>query len=154
AALYAACVLPDAERYRGRVDVVLGSWAYPDGVAAVWIAEHLRVPAVVKVHGSDLNVIANRPGPRLNLSLTLPRAERVVAVSRALADRAAGLGVSRQRLHVVGNGVDRNLFRPRDRIQARQTLQLRQGGRLIVYVGRLDRAKGVRDLIDAFARVA
>src|SRR5580693_6828761 len=37
--LYAASLLPTALQHRGRVDVVLGSWAYPDGFAAVVLAE-------------------------------------------------------------------------------------------------------------------
>src|SRR5688572_5831514 len=34
-----------------RPDVVLGSWAYPDGWAAVKLAHAAGLPAVVKVHG-------------------------------------------------------------------------------------------------------
>ncbi len=51
-------------RYRGKVDVVLGSWAYPDGFAAVIAARSLGVPCVVKLHGCDINIIAKDPGPR------------------------------------------------------------------------------------------
>jgi hypothetical protein len=53
---------PVALECRGRVDVVLGTWAYPDGVAAIAIAALLGVPAVVKPHGGDMNVIARLPG--------------------------------------------------------------------------------------------
>ena len=48
--LYVASLLGSARKYRGKVDVVLGSWAYPDGFAAVRLAELLGVPAVVKLH--------------------------------------------------------------------------------------------------------
>src|SRR5262249_9776612 len=95
--LYAASLLPLALGYRGRIDVVLGSWAYPDGCAAVALARLIGAAAVVKLHGSDLNVVAALPGPRFALRRLLPRANRVVAVSRALADGAAALGVSRER---------------------------------------------------------
>ena len=91
--LYAASVAAEALRRRGRFDVLLGSWAYPDGVAAVALARLLGVPAVVKVHGSDLNVIARMPGAAANLRFALPRARRVVAVSRPLADEVAAFGV-------------------------------------------------------------
>jgi hypothetical protein len=84
--LYAASLAPEVARWRGKVDVVLGSWAYPDGFAAVVFARALGVPAVVKLHGSDINVIAKMPGPRRLVQWALPRAARVVAVSRALAD--------------------------------------------------------------------
>src|SRR5262249_26697379 len=48
APLYAASLAPRAVRYRGKIDVVLGTWAYPDGVAAVALARLIGVPAVVK----------------------------------------------------------------------------------------------------------
>ena len=62
--LYAASLARAAMKYDGRVDVVLGSWAYPDGFAAVALARLLGVPAVIKLHGSDMNVVAELAGPR------------------------------------------------------------------------------------------
>jgi hypothetical protein len=93
--LYAASIAPLLGRHRGKFDVVLGSWAYPDGFAAVIAAHILGIPCVVKLHGSDINVIAKLPGPRRLTAWALPRADRVVAVSRALADEVAELGVAR-----------------------------------------------------------
>src|SRR5262249_19560431 len=77
AGLYAASVLPALLRRRGRFDVLLGSWAYPDGVAAVALGRVLGVPTVVKLHGSDIDVLAARPSLRRQLALALPRAARV-----------------------------------------------------------------------------
>src|SRR5262249_14528378 len=57
-ALYAASLAAEAWRRRGRYDVVLGSWAFPDGVGAVALAMLVGAPAVVKVHGTDMNVVA------------------------------------------------------------------------------------------------
>jgi glycosyltransferase involved in cell wall biosynthesis len=153
-ALYAASLAPAVLRYRGRVDVVLGSWAYPDGAAAVALAALLAVPAVVKLHGSDINVVARLRGPRRQLRWALPRARRVVAVSRALADEVVALGVARDRVAVVTNGIDPELFHPRDRAASRAAMGLAPDGKLLLYVGRLERAKGVIDLLDAFARLA
>ncbi len=55
-----------AARHRPAPDVIVGSFAYPDGFAAVCLAELLGVPAVVKVHGSDVDVLCGnrRSGPR------------------------------------------------------------------------------------------
>jgi glycosyltransferase involved in cell wall biosynthesis len=113
----------------------------------------LRVPAVVKLHGSDMNVIAPLPGPQRNLRLLLPRAARVVAVSRPLAEAAIDLGVPRERVDLVYNGVDRGLFHIRDRAEARRALGLPAAGRLVVYVGRLEPHKGVLDLLEAVPRL-
>ena len=149
--LYAASLAPTVLRYRGRVDVLLGSWAYPDGFAAVVLAGLLGVPAVVKVHGSDLNVLGELAGPRSRLQWALPRAARVVAVSRPLAEAAATLGVERDRIDIVRNGIDRNLFRPRDRMAARRALGLPAEAPIVLYVGHLKRTKGALDLIRAFS---
>lgn len=151
--LYAASLAPLWLRYRGQVDVVLGSWAYPDGFAAIAFAEALGVPAVVKLHGSDINVNAEMPGPRRLLSWMLPRARKVVAVSRELARRVGELGVAEDRIAIVGNGIDASLFCVRARAEARQRCQLADAP-TIVYVGNLKEEKGVLDLADAFAQLA
>jgi glycosyltransferase involved in cell wall biosynthesis len=150
--LYAASIAPVAARYRGKVDVVLGSWAYPDGFAAVIAAQVIGAPCVVKLHGSDINVIAKLPGPRRLTTWALSRAARVVAVSRALADEVVAMGVPRERVAIVMNGVDSELFHPRDRAAARAELGL-PAGPLALYVGNLKEEKGVLDLARAWANV-
>ena len=155
AALYVASLLPAVLRRRGRFDVLLGTWAYPDGVAAVALGRALGDPPVVKLHGSDIDVLATRPALRAQLAFALPRAARVVAVSRALAAKAAALGVPAERIDVVMNGVDGELFRPRDRAEARKALGHAGDARpWLLYVGRVEVDKGARELGTAFTRVA
>lgn len=150
--LYAASLATTALRYRNQVDVVLGAWAYPDGFASVAIAQLLGVPSVVKLHGSDMNVVARMRGPRQGLKWALPRASRVVAVSRPLAERAVELGVAPSRVDIVPNGIDRQIFRPADRAEARRLLGLDPAEKMVLYVGHLKEAKGVYDLLHAFKR--
>jgi len=138
---------------RHDVDVVLGSWAYPDGVAAVALARAIGVPAVIKAHGSDLNVLSSMRGPRANLALGLPRAARVVTVSRALGDKAVALGADRGRVVVVPNGSDASLFRVRDQNAARRSLGWTVDGPMVLFCGRIEREKGVFELLDAFAEI-
>ena len=150
--LYAASIAPALHRYRNKVDVVLGSWAYPDGFAAVIAGKLLGVPSVVKLHGSDINVIAKLPGPRRLSAWALPQAAKVVAVSRALGDEVVALGVPRDNVEIVMNGVDADLFQPRDRAAARAELGL-PSGPLALYVGNLKPEKGVHDLLAAWTKV-
>ena len=70
-----------------------------------------------------------------------------------MAAKAHALGVAADRIAFVPNGVDRALFRPCDRSEARRELEL-PDGRLIVFVGRLEASKGVLDLLQAFERIA
>lgn len=151
--LYVASLAHHVLPYRGHVDLLLGSWAYPDGWAAVKLARWLGVPAVVKVHGSDINVLGRDPPARERIAWALPRADRVVAVSRPLAQRVVELGAARERVAVVENGVDRSRFFPRDAASARAELGLGSAP-AVLYVGRLERDKGVLDLVRAFAHPA
>lgn len=152
--LFAGSLLPTLLPYRGKVDVVLGAWAYPDGCAAVALARVLGVPAVIKLHGSDVNVLSEQPVPRMYMRRLLPRASRIVAVSRALGKRVADLGVEPERIEVVYNGIDPTLFHCRDRAEARRTLGLSANERIILYVGNVLETKGVLDLAAAFEQVS
>lgn len=162
-ALEVASLLPGFLALRREIDVVLGSWAYPDGAAAVALARLIGVPAVIKVHGSDLNVQSTMFGPRTNLAVALPRVSRLVAVSAALGEKAISLGVARDRVNIVPNGTDASLFRVRDHDEARRALEA-EGNcpfagaswprRMILYCGRIEREKGVIDLLQAFAAIA
>jgi glycosyltransferase involved in cell wall biosynthesis len=152
--LYAASLATTILPYRGRVDVVLGAWAYPDGFASVAIADMLGVPAVIKLHGSDINVVGRMAGPRRRLAWALPRAARIVAVSQPLAERAVELGAARERVDVVPNGIAKAVFRPRERSEARRALGLPDDRQIVLYVGHLSREKGAHDLLAAFASLA
>jgi len=150
--LYAASIAPLLLPHRNKVDVVLGSWAYPDGFAAVVAGMLLGVPSVVKLHGSDINHVVKLPGARKMAAWALPKAARVVAVSRPLADEVVAMGVDRERVRVVMNGVDGDLFKPGDRAAAREELGLPDGP-LAVYIGNLKPEKGPLDLGRAWASV-
>jgi glycosyltransferase involved in cell wall biosynthesis len=148
--LYAASLASSIVRYRGQVDVLLGSWAYPDGFATVILAGLLGVASVIKLHGSDMDVVARLPGSRRRLQWALPRADRIVAVSGPLATAAHSLGVRAGRVDVVPNGVDACSFKPADRAEARRELGVALDDRVVLYVGRVEEEKGALDLVQAF----
>jgi glycosyltransferase involved in cell wall biosynthesis len=90
-----------------RPQVILASWAYPDGWAAVKLAGAANLPVAIKVHGSDV-LLHRRP----RTIEALRSADAVIAVSRQLAGKATDLGVEAARVHVVYNGIDDGLFCP------------------------------------------
>ena len=150
--LYLASLAP----YRAMVkecDVVLGTWAYPDGCAATLFAHALGKPCVVKVHGSDVNLVAKIPSARAVLRRILPTTEAMVSVSQPMCDELAVLGVPRARIHLVPNGVDTALFAPRDRDEARRALGIPLGRPVVLFVGRLEPQKGLAELLEAWKSV-
>lgn len=150
--LYRASLAPHRDALRS-ADVVLATWAYPDGCAAVLEAKALGKPCVVKVHGTDVNDVLHRRSVRAIAARVLPQADAIVAVSRPLAAELEALGVDRERIHLVHNGIDASLFAANERARARQVLGLPQDERMILFVGRLEERKGIFDLLDAFERM-
>ncbi|HSN69946.1 MAG TPA: glycosyltransferase family 4 protein [Steroidobacteraceae bacterium] len=131
--------------------VVLASWLHPDAYGAAGLARSLRCPLVVKVHGSDANVLATVPARRRQIESVLKAADAIVAVSEALRSRLLELGAPAATTAVVYNGVDRALFRPGNRAQAKTQLGLDPAHRHVLYVGNLKVSKGCEDLLRAIA---
>jgi glycosyltransferase involved in cell wall biosynthesis len=137
-----------------RPDLVLASWAYPDGWAAVRLAHQLGLPVVLKIHGSDVRLAGTWAGRLDGTAEALRRADGVVAVSQDLADRAIELGADPGWTRVVVNGVDRETFSPGDRAAARAAVGWRADVRHLLFVGNLMPVKGVDVLLDACTRLA
>ncbi len=134
-------------------DMILAATAYPDAVAASHLARLFDVPFLVTVLGSDVNKSGMHLALRPQIARALKRAGRVVAVSAALGDRVAEMGVDRSRIAVVRNGVDGEAFAIRDMREARARLGLPQDRAIVTYVGNLLHVKGVDVLVEAVGKL-
>ena len=138
---------------RLKPQVMLSTWAYPDGWAAMHAARRLGLPLVLKLHGSDINVQPADKVRRPLISRALAGADQVVAVSGSLAQRAVELGARPEATHVVPNGVDAGLFHPADKAQCRAMLGLPQDARIVLFVGHLVEIKDPLTILEAVAGV-
>jgi glycosyltransferase involved in cell wall biosynthesis len=134
-------------------DVILASWAYPDGVAAAHLAAHLGCPLVTMILGSDLNALARDPALRPQIQWGLGRAQHVITVSAALRERVIELGISADKVIVQHNGVDGAQFTIRDRAAVRAQLGLPAASPLLCYVGNFKSEKGVDVLVEAMGHL-
>jgi glycosyltransferase involved in cell wall biosynthesis len=148
--LYLAGLLRYLPMLRGRFDVVLGTFLHPDACAAAALARLLGIPHVIKAHGTDVDVVARWPSVRRPIAAALGSAAWSLGVSRAMVAELVALGAPPERAVLLENGVNRSVFRPRDRAACRLAIGLPAGGRLIVFVGLLAEAKGVRELLAAW----
>ena len=135
-------------------DVVFAPWAYPDGWAAVRLARRAGLPVVVQVHGSDVKLLDQFPTRRRRTAEALTGADGVIAVSGDLRDRVVGLGVPADRVAVIYDGVDPQIFYPGDRQSARAAANLPGGwpaAPVLLFVGNLVAVKGIDVLVHALA---
>jgi glycosyltransferase involved in cell wall biosynthesis len=152
--LYRA-TLPHLRALRREFDFQLidAHYIYPDGVAAVQLARALGVPCVLTARGSDINVLPRHEMVKRQITMALRRADATIGVSRALADAMRDLGAPPDRLLVVPNGIDRDVFHYGDRQAARQKLGIYDDERMLLSVGNLNELKGHALVIEAVARL-
>lgn len=122
------------------LDLIDAHYLYPDGVAAVRLARSQARPVVLTARGSDLTYWPDHSVPRHLIRWAVTRADALIAVSSELADRLVSLGAAPDRVRVLRNGVDLNLFRPIERTSARAALGY--DGPTLLSVGHLISRKG------------
>jgi glycosyltransferase involved in cell wall biosynthesis len=146
----AARLLPLLARLarQGRIDVLDSHFGFPDGVAAAVLARYLRLPYFITLRGNETSHL---PKPLMTslFRWAFGGAARIITVSRPLAEFAIRLGVRPDRVKTIPNGVDSNLFFPRDRVQARLKHGLLQDSLVILSAGYLIERKGHHRIIQA-----
>ncbi|HUI55029.1 MAG TPA: glycosyltransferase [Bryobacteraceae bacterium] len=134
-------------------DVVLSYWLYPEGFAACKAGHALGLPVIAGARGSDIRLI---PGPvtRKRVSETLRQADYILTVSEDLRGRAIQLGARPERSKSILNGCDRDIFQLADRRAAREAFGISTADKVVLYVGRFARTKGIMELVAAFSALA
>ena len=134
-----------------RFDVIDASFFFPDGPAAVAMGRRYGVPVSIKARGADIHHWGHAPATRAQVAQAARNADGLLAVSDAMADDVATLGVPRQHIRVHHTGVDQARFQPIDRGEAKRTLGVT--GPLVLSLGALIPRKGHGVVIDAVARL-
>jgi glycosyltransferase involved in cell wall biosynthesis len=131
-------------------DLLFGCFLYPEGHAAVRIGKALALPVVVMGIGSDINRIGD-PISAMQTRAVLREADYVVTVSGDLREKAVARGARPEKARAVLNGCDLSVFHLSDRAEARRNLGIDPDAEAVVYVGRMDVRKGLRELVAAAA---
>jgi glycosyltransferase involved in cell wall biosynthesis len=135
------------------IDVIHAHTILPDGFAAILLGREFNLPVVCTAHGSDVNVYPRRSRfVRRASQWSLRHADRMITVSDNLRTEALALAGPRD-IAVVHNGADTEIFKVRQRIEARSKLRLNATAKLITFVGYLRPEKGLGYLLEAFARL-
>jgi len=128
-------------------DLIDAHYFYPDGVAATMIGKALNKPVVITARGTDINLIPQYQKPKRMILQAAKDCAAMITVCTALKDAIVGLGGTAQKITVLRNGVDLELFRPEDR----QTARAKYGvsGFVLASVGNLIPTKGHQLAIEA-----
>jgi len=131
-------------------DVVDAQFFYPDGPAAMYVAETLALPFSVKARGADISHFGHAPATAPQLLEAAGEAAGLLAVSDAMRRDMAAIGIDAQKIAVHYTGIDTARFHPGDRAAARATLGM-DDTPAILTVGALIPRKGQALVIEALA---
>jgi teichuronic acid biosynthesis glycosyltransferase TuaC len=134
-------------------DVVNTQWLYPDGVAAGWITNLLKIPHVLTALGCDANLFMKQMNKRPQIIRAIKNADGVTVVSEALRQFLIKEGFQDKHIDVIPNGVDSTVFHPRDRVHCIKQLNLKHDGKAVLFVGQLLEVKGIIYLVEAVERL-
>ena len=118
------------------------------GLIASWVFSK-HVPIILSVRGSDIKLFDNYFSRVLNRYI-ISRMDCVVAVSNDLAHSLKNIGVKKERIKVIPNGVS-SRFQPGDRATSRLEHNLPKECFIILFVGMFVPVKGLDLLVDALS---
>ena len=116
-------------------DVIDAEFFFPDGPAAVQLAETFKVPVSIKARGADIQFWGCQPATRGQVLNAAKRADGLLCVAKALKADMVALGMDADAIRVHYTGVDLSLFKAGLRAEAKAELGV--NGPLIVSVGAL-----------------
>lgn len=131
-----------------RPDLLDAHFVWPDGVGVAQLAQRANLPYSITLRGKIYPCL-EIPAQRRLCTQALKKADAVISVDPRMAEVAERLGVASERIQVIPNGVDCELFQPGDRITARRELGLPLDARLLVTVAHLGQRKGHFETIAA-----
>jgi glycosyltransferase involved in cell wall biosynthesis len=146
--------LADEVERRHRInsfDIVHAQYGYPTGYAALVAARRLDLPCVVSIQGGDGHWVGECCRTHRDaMRKVCLHADALIIGSESFADEVADrLDVDRSRFTIIPGAVDTGRFRPReDHAIGRLSSPPR-----LLYHGRIDRRKGVFELLEAYERL-
>ncbi len=138
---------------RKTYDIIYSSWLYPDAWVAAKIAKLLKLPLFVSVLGTDVNRLRDDTYLSRKAIELSEYATQIKCVSDSLRANLISIGCGQDKLSVLQNGMDKNVFRPMDKFSVRKELGIRIKDKVILFVGNLKKEKGLGELCHAFSQL-
>ncbi|MFP5201473.1 MULTISPECIES: teichuronic acid biosynthesis protein TuaC [Bacillus] len=146
----AASVLRAMQRHQLSPDFIHAHFAMPSGGAAAVIQKETKIPYLLTLHGSDVNVYPGfSKGALAAFETAVKQASAVLTVSEELAKKTNEMTKVEAKCLPLGIPLQSFSRTEEDQKSIRKHLGLPLQDKLVVFVGRLVTEKGLLELADA-----
>ncbi|WP_245831875.1 glycosyltransferase [Oceanobacillus senegalensis] len=135
-----------------RYDTVHVHYVFPGGLFGLLFKKLFKTQLIVTAHGGDIDKMA-RKGPFFfnQTKKILQKADYVIAVGEKLKqDIIHDFSIPEEKIQIINMGVNRTVFKPMDKKQAKKELHLSLDAFHILFVGNKIKAKGLYELVKAY----
>lgn len=127
---------------RNRIDLIHCHPIHPAGTVATFFNLFHTVPVVITSHGSDLLKWSRIRFVDKFFSLIANSSDKLICVSRFIAREAKKIGIRKEKIAIVYNGIDiPTELKREDKNKLRKELGLPQKEKIILFVGALNEEK-------------
>jgi len=151
----AACKIYDIISAIG-LDLLHLHYALPHAISA-WMALQMlkperRIPTLTTLHGTDITVVGSKPAFLPAVRLGLEKSDALTCVSQWLAAKTCELFAVCDKLRVIYNFVDPQVYLPGD-CACRRAQLAAPGEKIVMHVSNFRSVKRVPDIVRIFAKL-
>jgi len=137
-----------------RFEAIHAGRVLPEGWVGWFVARIIRKPLVIYAHGEEITTWRHLPRRLKAMRFAYHHADVVIANSDFTYKELLKLDVPAERIQVIHPGVNLERFHPDyPTDDLRQSVGVREKGKLILSVGRLSRRKGFDQVIQSLPRL-
>lgn len=152
----AACKIYDIISNVG-LDLLHLHYALPHAISA-WMAIEMlkperRIPTITTLHGTDITLVGSKPSFYPAVRLGLEKSDALTSVSHWLSNKTCELFSVCEKLRVIYNFVDPEVYTPANHFYKRENFAA-PGEKIVMHISNFRPVKRVPDVIEIFARIA
>jgi teichuronic acid biosynthesis glycosyltransferase TuaC len=134
-------------------DLIHARFSYLDGYGVLNVCKKWNIPLVIDIRGSVefedyyFSILLGKKQRK-----TIKYANKILCVAQWQVKKGLDLGIPEEKIKCIPMGVDIDKFKPQDKEKIRQDFKISEQ-KIILFVGQLNKEKGVNYLLEAFSQV-